>query len=58
MKIQLDLGLIPDTWRDDQYTIIEDHWEDSEEWAVIEIHDARLETWIRLAMTDCIVDSL
>jgi hypothetical protein len=56
--IQLDLGLIPDTWRDDQYKIVKDYWEDSEEWADIEIIDPKLKTWISLSMPDCIVESL
>ncbi len=56
--IQLDLGLVPDTWRDDQYKILKDYWEDSEEWADIEIIDPKLKTWIALSMPDCIVESL
>jgi hypothetical protein len=58
MMIQLDLGLVPDTWRDDQYKILKDYWEDSEEWADIEIIDPKLKTWIALSMPDCIVESL
>lgn len=56
MIIQLDLHLIPDAWLDDQYVIVEDHWEDGEEWAVIEILHRDVQSWIRLNMRDCIVE--
>jgi hypothetical protein len=56
MIIQLDLALIPNTWRDDQYKIVKDYWEDSEEWADIEIIDPKLKTWIEQSMPYCILD--
>jgi hypothetical protein len=56
MMIQLDLDLIPETWREDQFKIIADYWEDNEMWVDIEVIDPKLKTWISLSMPDCIVD--
>lgn len=61
MKIQLDFNR--DEWRefareipDESYIIIEEFWEDTEEWAIIEIKDAKWQTWISLKHPDWIVD--
>lgn len=56
MKIQLDLDCIPPAWRDDQYTILADYWEDNEMWAELLITDPKLQTWIRLSMPDAIIE--
>lgn len=62
MKIQIDYNR--DEWSefanlipDDAYTIVEDHWEDSEEWSIIEIQDAKWKTWVALKHPDWIVDA-
>jgi hypothetical protein len=56
MMIQLDLDLIPEAWREDQFKIIADYWEDNEMWVDIEVIDPELKTWISHTMPDCIVD--
>lgn len=61
MKIQLDFNR--DEWQefareipDDAYRIIEEYWEDSEEWAIIEVHDPKWQTIIALKHADWIVE--
>lgn len=63
MKIELDYNR--DEWQefareipDDAYTIIEDHWEDQEEWAIIEITDKKWQTWVALRHPDWIIDAV
>jgi hypothetical protein len=55
MKIQLDLDAIPASWRQEQYQVLADYWEDSEEWADLLILDPILQTWIRLSMPEVII---
>jgi hypothetical protein len=61
MKIQIDFNR--DQWcefareiPDEAYTILEDHWEDQEEWADIEILDPKWKTWISLKHPEWIVN--
>ncbi len=61
MKIQIDFNR--DDWRDfgkdipdDSYTIIEESWEDSEEWAILEIHDKKWQTWISIKHPEWIIE--
>lgn len=61
MKIQLDFNR--DEWRefadripDEDYEIIEEYWEDSDEWAIIEVKDIIWQMWIKENHSDWIVD--
>lgn len=61
MKIELDYNR--DEWEefareipDDAYTIIEDYWEDQEEWAIIEVTDPKWKTWVALRHPDWIIN--
>jgi len=62
MQIQLDFNR--DEWLefgreipDEAYEIIEEFWEDSEEWAIIAVTDKKWQTWITLKHPDWIVDA-
>lgn len=37
MKIQLYWDQVPTTWRPEDYTILEEHWDDSEEWFIARV---------------------
>lgn len=61
MQIQIDFN--HDDWEDfgrnipdESYKIIEEYWEDSEEWAIIEVNDPKWQTWISLKHPDWIID--
>lgn len=61
MKIQLDFNR--DEWYefgkeipDDAYTIIEEYWEDTDEWAIIEVTDKKWQTWIHMRHPDWVVE--
>ena len=46
MQIEIDWNQTEFPFRDEDYRIIEDYWEDGEEWAVIEILSPELESYI------------
>lgn len=61
MNIEIDFN--HDDWLefaktipDDSYRIIEEFWEDSEEWAHIEITDPKWRTWITLKHPEWIIE--
>jgi hypothetical protein len=56
MKIQLDLDSIPASWAIDDYSVIQDFWEDGDEWCHLEILSPQLRTWIRLKMPEAIFE--
>ena len=60
MNIQIDFN--HDDWTefakhipDDAYRIIDEYWEDSEEWADIEIIDPKWQTWVSLKHPEWII---
>lgn len=62
MKIELDYNR--DEWQqfgrdipEDAYVIIEEYWEDQEEWCIIEITDEKWRTWISLKHPEWIIDA-
>lgn len=59
----LEIDFNHDDWRefadnipDDCYKIIEEFWEDSEEWAHIEVLDSKWRSWVALKHPDWIID--
>jgi hypothetical protein len=61
MKIQVDWNdydwnTLSQGWAESDYRIIEDHWEDSDEWAQIEILNPHWQTIIALKHADWIID--
>ena len=61
MKIQLDFNR--EEWYefskespDESYKIIEEYWEDADEWAIIEIIDKKWQTWIYMRHPDWVVE--
>jgi hypothetical protein len=61
LKIQLDFNhsewqQFGDNIPEDSYRIIEEYWEDSDEWAIVEVTDSKWQQWIRLHHADWIVD--
>lgn len=61
MKIQLDFNRhewqeFADEIPEDCYRIVEEYWEDSEEWAIIDITDYKWQTIIALKHPDWIVE--
>ena len=55
MIIEIDWHLVPESWQEQDYLVIEDYWEDGEEWAKLEIINPKLQTWISLAHNDWIL---
>lgn len=55
MKIQLSWDQVPPHWRPEDYTVLEDYWEDSEEWFVARVDSPMLEQEIQLRYRHFIV---
>lgn len=61
MMLELDLNC--DHWQqfvdsvpDQSYTVVEQYWEDSDEWCIVEITDPKWQTWAALCFSDLVVD--
>lgn len=46
MKIQLYWDQVPTNWLPEDYTVIEDYWDDSEEWFIARVNSPFLEQLI------------
>jgi hypothetical protein len=55
MKIQLYWDQVPTNWRPEDYTVIEDYWDDSEEWFVALVDSEFLKQEILLRYREFIV---
>jgi hypothetical protein len=55
MKIQLYWDQVPTNWRPEDYTVIEDYWDDSEEWFVARVDSEFLKQEILLRYREFIV---
>jgi hypothetical protein len=61
MKIEIDFNT--DSWHEfargipeDDYVILEEYWEDQDEWAIIEVTSQQWKSWIRTNHPEWILD--